>query len=72
MNYLALLNADQTYQQALMTLSEARANRHADTAALFEALGGGRWNRSDITNEVDVWGFKPATAVRPHEQIGLC
>jgi hypothetical protein len=33
---------------ALMTLAEARANRYADTAALFQALGDGWWNRSDI------------------------
>ncbi|MBV9075608.1 MAG: efflux transporter outer membrane subunit [Acidobacteria bacterium] len=47
-NYLALLNAEQTYQQALINLAQARANRHADTAALFQALGGGWWNRADI------------------------
>ncbi len=46
-NYLALLNAQQTYQQALIGLSQARANRFADTAALFQALGGGWWNRSN-------------------------
>ena len=39
-SYLALLNAEQTYQQALIMLSQARANRLADTAALFQALGG--------------------------------
>ena len=36
------------HQQALISLAEARANRYADTAALFQALGGGWWNRSDI------------------------
>lgn len=46
-NYLALLNAQQTYQQALISRSQAQANRFADTAALFQALGGGWWNRSD-------------------------
>ncbi len=44
-NYLALLNAQQTYQQALISLVQARADRLADTAALFQALGGGWWNR---------------------------
>ena len=39
-SYLALLGAEQTYQQALISLSQARANRYADTAALFQALGG--------------------------------
>jgi NodT family efflux transporter outer membrane factor (OMF) lipoprotein len=44
-NVLALLNAEQTYQQAVSSLAQARANRFADTAALFQALGGGWWNR---------------------------
>ena len=47
-NYLALLSAEQTYQQALISLTQARANRYADTAALFQALGGGWWNRADV------------------------
>jgi outer membrane protein TolC len=37
---LALLNAEQTYQQALITVIQSRASRFADTAALFQALGG--------------------------------
>jgi NodT family efflux transporter outer membrane factor (OMF) lipoprotein len=47
-NYLALLNAEQMYQQAVLNLAQAQANRYADTAALFQALGGGWWNRADI------------------------
>jgi len=39
--YLALLNAQQTYQQAVLNLSQAQANRYSDTVALFQALGGG-------------------------------
>jgi outer membrane protein TolC len=39
-SYLALVNAEQTYQQAVISLTLARANRYADTAALFQALGG--------------------------------
>jgi len=39
-SYLALVGAEQTYQQALISLTQARANRYADTAALFQALGG--------------------------------
>jgi NodT family efflux transporter outer membrane factor (OMF) lipoprotein len=42
---VALLNAEQTYQQAELAAVQARANRYADTAALFQALGGGWWNR---------------------------
>ncbi|HUZ33190.1 MAG TPA: efflux transporter outer membrane subunit [Xanthobacteraceae bacterium] len=47
-NYIELLNAQLTYQRALITLVIARRNRFADTAALFQALGGGWWNRSDV------------------------
>ena len=47
-NQLALLNAEQTYQQSAINLVQAQANRYADTAALFQALGGGWWNRADL------------------------
>lgn len=47
-NYLTLLSAEQTYQQAVLALVQAQANRYADTAALFQSLGGGWWNRPDI------------------------
>ena len=39
-SYLAQLYAEQSYQQALLTVIQSRANRFADTAALFQALGG--------------------------------
>ena len=47
-NYLALLTAEQGYQQAVLNLVQAQSNRYADTAALFQALGGGWWNRPDL------------------------
>ncbi len=47
-SYLALLSAEQNYQQAVINLVQAQANRYADTAALFQALGGGWWNRADV------------------------
>ena len=47
-NYLALLSAEQAYQQVLINLVQAQSNRYADTAALFQALGGGWWNRPDL------------------------
>jgi NodT family efflux transporter outer membrane factor (OMF) lipoprotein len=46
--YLSLLTAEQTYQQTRISLVQAQANRFSDTAALFQALGGGWWNRSDV------------------------
>ena len=47
-NYLSLLNAEQSYQEALINLVQAQSNRYADTAALFQALGGGWWHRTDV------------------------
>ncbi len=43
---VALLQSEQTYQQAVLAAVQARANRYADTAALYQALGGGWWNRT--------------------------
>ena len=47
-NYLALLSAEQAYQQAVINLVQAQTNRYSDTVALFQALGGGWWHRADI------------------------
>jgi outer membrane protein TolC len=44
-NTLALLAADVAYQQALLTRIQAQAARYGDAVALFQALGGGWWNR---------------------------
>jgi NodT family efflux transporter outer membrane factor (OMF) lipoprotein len=44
-SFVAVLNAEQTYQQSELALVQAQANRYSDTAALFQALGGGWWNR---------------------------
>jgi NodT family efflux transporter outer membrane factor (OMF) lipoprotein len=47
-SYLALLSAETTYQQALLTRVQAQATRYGDTVALFQALGGGWWNRKEV------------------------
>jgi len=47
-SYLALLDAQRSYQQARITLVTARAARYADTAALLQSLGGGWWNREPL------------------------
>ena len=44
-SYLSLLNAEQAYQQTRIALIQAKASRFMDSAALFQALGGGWWNR---------------------------
>jgi len=51
-SYLALVNAEQAYQQAVISTVQARVNRYADTAALFQALGG---------------SIAPIGAVPPHD-----
>jgi len=43
---VAVLNAEQSYRQAELSLVQAQANRYADTAGLFQSLGGGWWNRT--------------------------
>ena len=44
-SYLSLLNAQSQYQQSRLAYIQAQASLYADTAALFQALGGGWWNR---------------------------
>jgi NodT family efflux transporter outer membrane factor (OMF) lipoprotein len=50
-NILLLLTAEQSYLQATIQVVQARAARLADTAALFQALGGGWWNREDLLEQ---------------------
>jgi outer membrane protein TolC len=47
-NNLALLSAETTYNQALLARVQAQATRYGDTIALFQALGGGWWNRKEV------------------------
>ncbi|MGH8304107.1 MAG: efflux transporter outer membrane subunit [Steroidobacteraceae bacterium] len=50
-SYIALLSAEQAYQQARINLVQAQANRFADTAALFQSLGGGWWHRAELATD---------------------
>lgn len=43
--YVFVLIAELTYQQAILNRIQAQAARLTNTAALFQALGGGWWNR---------------------------
>jgi NodT family efflux transporter outer membrane factor (OMF) lipoprotein len=49
--YIALLSAEQANEQSQINLVQAEAGRYADTAALFQALGGGWWNRADLASD---------------------
>ncbi len=46
-SYLASLDAQRTWLSTRVALVQARAARFTDTAALFQALGGGWWNAPD-------------------------
>jgi NodT family efflux transporter outer membrane factor (OMF) lipoprotein len=47
-SYLSLLSAETAYRQTLLTRVQAQATRYGDTVALFQALGGGWWNRKEL------------------------
>lgn len=47
--FTAVLSAQTTYQNAAITQVKANATRLADTAALFQAMGGGWWHRNDVS-----------------------
>ena len=49
-SYLALLDAQRQYALARVALVRVQATRYADTAALFQALGGGWWNREQAAS----------------------
>ena len=61
-SYLSLLTAQNTYQQARLGQIKAQAIRLADTAALFQALGGGWWNRADLSRTLAAQQKKPETS----------
>jgi outer membrane protein TolC len=47
-DYQTLLLAQQNEQLATINLVQAQTNRLGDTAALFQALGGGWWNHEKM------------------------
>jgi NodT family efflux transporter outer membrane factor (OMF) lipoprotein len=63
-NVLLLLTQQQAYQQAVIALVQAQANRLIDTAALYAALGGGWWNRIEplVEKKYDVSAGQPVPA----------
>jgi NodT family efflux transporter outer membrane factor (OMF) lipoprotein len=65
-NFIVLLNAQQIYQQARLALVQAQAARLMDTVALYQALGGGWWNREEIVEQkLDVATMRAAPR-EPH------
>ena len=64
-SYLASLDAQRTYLSTRVALVQARAARFTDTAALFQALGGGWWNAPDAVASA---ASAPAGGALIHEQ----
>ena len=60
-SYQMVLIAEQSYQQSEVTLIQAQTNRFGDTAALYQALGGGWWNRNDAASQKLENGANAAT-----------
>jgi NodT family efflux transporter outer membrane factor (OMF) lipoprotein len=46
-SYVTVLNAQRLFLEARQSRVQAQAARYSDSAALFQALGGGWWNRKD-------------------------
>jgi NodT family efflux transporter outer membrane factor (OMF) lipoprotein len=57
--FSSVLTAETTYESAAITAAKASAARLSDTAALFQALGGGWWNRHDSAAEDKPPGLIP-------------
>ncbi len=61
-----VLSAQTAYLQASLTVIQAQANRYSDSVGLFQALGGGWWNRGapPPASQPEAWltsvvGFEP-------------
>jgi NodT family efflux transporter outer membrane factor (OMF) lipoprotein len=59
---LPLLTAEQAQLQARSAVTQARAARLSDSAALFQALGGGWWNRTDFAEAEPAKGADKSAA----------
>jgi NodT family efflux transporter outer membrane factor (OMF) lipoprotein len=64
-SYLTLLTAQNAYQQTRIAHIKAQATQLADTAALFQSLGGGWWQRADLARELAAVHKKPETSWLP-------
>jgi NodT family efflux transporter outer membrane factor (OMF) lipoprotein len=62
-SFLTLLNAQRAENQAHILLIQAQAARYADTAALFQALGGG-WHGADARTSANAAPSSGANALR--------
>ena len=68
-DHVTLLNAQQTYQNAVINRVRAQAARYSETVALFQALGGGWWNRRDVAPASE--GTPDRFALPPVQEIKM-
>ena len=62
-----LLMSEQAYQQARIAHIHAVASRYLDTVTLFQALGGGWWNRRDPgALPADAMSLRSPGTTKPH------
>lgn len=66
-NYQTLLAAEQSHQLAVISRIQAQTNRLGDTAALYQALGGGWWNRPDAVATQDTESPAQSHTLAPGE-----
>jgi NodT family efflux transporter outer membrane factor (OMF) lipoprotein len=69
-SHLQLLDVQRTYQQTRIGLVQAQAARYADTAALFQALGGGWWNAPPMADISHPAGAGRAAGVIERPTLG--
>jgi len=60
-NYLSVLVSETQYENARITFVQAEAQRYADTAALYIALGGGEWVGNGNDNQTGAKSGSTAT-----------
>jgi NodT family efflux transporter outer membrane factor (OMF) lipoprotein len=70
-SHVSLLNIQQAYQQTRLATVQAKANRYADTVALFQALGGGWWNRIETPQGKDLVADMAADLTGAKSKAGL-
>jgi outer membrane protein TolC len=65
-----VLNAQSAYLQASLTVIQAQTNRFSDSVALFQALGGGWWNRGapPPAGEAQAW-LATVTGAQPDPNL---
>ena len=61
-NYLSLLVSETQYQNARIAFVQVEAQRYADTAALYVALGGGEWARAGNDDRAGAQSSNTATS----------